>query len=346
MSIETVLRNTVEVVERGELEKIMERGGGSAYIGVEPSGLMHIGFLICAHKIKDLIDSGFKFTVLLADWHAYINDKFNGDFEAIRLCGEYIKELFCALEVRPEFVYASDIVGSAQYWEKVVRIAKCVSLARIRRAMTIMGRSEDEEIQDAAKYLYPAMQVADIFHLGVDVALGGVDQRRAHMLARDVAEKLGWAKPVALHTPVLSSLRGGERMNFASKMSKSDPGSCVFVHDSQSVIRQKITAAYCPRAVVEGNPVVEIWKYIIFPIIGRNITIERAEKFGGDLVLSDFATLEDVYRRGELHPADLKAATAFYLDRILSPIRAYYEKSGKNYKKLLRIIAAGLRSER
>ena len=34
------------------------------------------------------------------------------------------------------------------------------------------------------------MQVTDIFHMDVDICQLGMDQRRANMLARDVAEKL------------------------------------------------------------------------------------------------------------------------------------------------------------
>jgi len=63
-----------------------------------------------------------------------------------------------------------------------------------------MGRRQEEVELDFSKLLYPAMQVADMFYLDVDVALGGLDQRRAHMLARDVAERLGLKKP-ARYTP-------------------------------------------------------------------------------------------------------------------------------------------------
>jgi tryptophanyl-tRNA synthetase len=60
------------------------------------------------------------------------------------------------------------------------------------------------------------MQAADIFELEVDVAIGGMDQRHAHMLARDVADKKGWTKPIALHTPLLSSLSRSGRMEMVT----------------------------------------------------------------------------------------------------------------------------------
>ena len=212
-----VKRNSEEVVTEQELmELLKEKDNPTAYIGFEPSGFMHIAQgLICARKIKDMQEAGFTVKIFLADWHAFINDKLGGEMENIRVCGEYMKDAFLSLGIDPEkteFVWASDII-TPDYWEKVLRIAKVSSLARVRRALTIMGRKESEVETDVSKLIYPPMQAADIFQLDVDVAYGGMDQRKAHMLARDAAEKLGWRKPIALHTPLISGLKGGGRMD-------------------------------------------------------------------------------------------------------------------------------------
>lgn len=61
-----------------------------------------------------------------------------------------------------------------------------------------MGREMDSRNLEAASTFYPCMQVADIFELQLDVASAGMDQRKAHVLARDVAEKLRWRKPTYL----------------------------------------------------------------------------------------------------------------------------------------------------
>src|SRR5947209_13616102 len=91
-----------------------------------------------------------------------------------------------------------------------------------------MGRKEEEADVCSSDLIYPAMQVADIHWMNLDLALGGMDQRHAHMLYRDVAPKLGWKPVVALHTPLLPALDGGGRMDpVAGKMSKSRPDSSV-----------------------------------------------------------------------------------------------------------------------
>ncbi|MCU0799566.1 MAG: tyrosine--tRNA ligase [Candidatus Thermoplasmatota archaeon] len=222
--LELVMSGVEEVITESELkERLQAKEMPRAYVGYEPSGFVHIGWLIITKKIEQLIEAGFQVDILLADWHAFINDKFGGDLDKIKACGEYIMDCYKAYGLgtaidsgRLRFVWASDMADSAKYWERVLRVAKASTLSRIRRSMTIMGRKEDEGDLDSSKFLYPSMQAADIFELEVDVAIGGMDQRHAHMLARDVADKKGWVKPVALHTPLLSSLSRSGRMEMVT----------------------------------------------------------------------------------------------------------------------------------
>ncbi len=222
--LELVLDGTQEVVTRAEIEALLASNESPrAYVGYEPSGFVHIGWLIITRKIRQLIEAGFEVEVLLADWHAFINDKFGGDIDKIQDCGRYFIDCYKAFgleediaEGRIKFRWASELSDIGKYWVVVLRVAKASSLSRIKRAMTIMGRKEHEGDLDSSKFIYPSMQVADIFELGVDLAIGGMDQRHAHMLARDVAEKVGFKKPTALHTPLLSSLSRSGRMEMTT----------------------------------------------------------------------------------------------------------------------------------
>ena len=335
--LELITRNSLEVVTPDELARLIEKNPKpTAYIGYEPSGFVHAGQLITAAKIIDLQDAGVEVTIFLADWHALINDKLGGKIENIRACGEYLKECFLAAGVKDsaKFVWASDLISRADYWEKFIRIAKASSLQRIKRAMTIMGRTEDEAEIDASKVMYPPMQAADIFELGVDIAVAGMDQRRAHMLARDAAEKLGWKKPIALHTPLLMSLKGGARMDpVDAKMSKSSPGSAVFMHDTPEEITKKIKNAFCP-AEVEGNPVIDIMRLIVFPRLG-SLHIERPEKYGGPIDFHSFDELQKAYAGGKLHAQDLKKGASESLAEVLKPVREHFKKNPKNLEKIM-----------
>jgi len=338
MNDEVILtKNTEEIVTPSELKKVLTQNKKRAYIGFEPSGTVHLGWKICTNKIKDFLKSGFDFTVLLADWHAYINDKLDGDLDKIKLCGKYMEHCFKALGVdidKLSIVYASEYVDDPKYWELVLRVSKATSVKRVKRAMNIMGRKEDEAEKDLSKLFYPAMQVSDIFYLNLDVAYGGMDQRHAHMLARDVSKKLNLKPPVAVHTPLLTGLQAGGRMDPTEvKMSKSKPDSMISIHDSEEEVNRKIKKAYCPEKQVEGNPILEICKYIIFPELDDKFLIKRPEKFGGNLEFLSYKDLENSYIK-DLHPLDLKTATANHINKMLEPVRKYFDKNQDIIKKM------------
>jgi len=156
------------------------------------------------------------------------------------------------------------------------------------------------------------MQALDIAHLGVDLAVGGMDQRKIHMLARENLPRLGYKAPVCLHTPILVGLDG-------QKMSSSK-GNYISVRDSAEDVERKILKAYCPKGQVEDNPILQIVQYYIFPRFGK-VVVEREEKFGGDVEYESFDQLVSDYQAGKLHPLDLKKAVAKYLNKILENVR-------------------------
>ncbi|MDG6898658.1 MAG: tyrosine--tRNA ligase [Nitrososphaerota archaeon] len=330
-----------EIITDAELRRLFETNERpSAYDGFEPSGLAHIAFgVMRATNIADLQRAGVRFKLWVADWHAWLNNKMGGDLEKIQDVGRYFVEVWKAAGVdmsKVEVLWSSQAVKGDDYWKKVVRVAQNVTLERARRAISIMGRTSKDLVQTAT-ILYPMMQVADIFWLDVDICQLGIDQRRANVLAREVAEKLGLKKPVAIHHHMLMGLEGMKTpegfdenaamdREIASKMSKSKPENSIFVHDSAEAIARKLGGAYCPAKVVEGNPVLEYARYIVFRR-SHSLKVERPQKFGGNVEYSSYAELESAYRSGSLHPADLKRGVALALDGVISPIRSHFEKN-------------------
>ncbi len=337
-----IARNTEEIITPEDLMEVLRnKSSPTGYIGFEPSGLVHIGWMVTAQKVKDFVDAGFTFIVFLADWHAYINDKLGGDINNIRICAEYMKDCFEALGLpreKVEYRLASEIMDDIDYWEMVMKVGKASSLQRVKRAMTIMGRNEDEAEVDSSKTMYPLMQAADLIFMDVDVAYAGLDQRRAHMLAREAAEKMGVKKAVAVHTPLLPGLKGGNRMDpVSAKMSKSDPEGSLLIHDSPEDIKRKMGKAFCPPEA-EGNPVLGICKYVIFQRTNV-MRFERPEKFGGNLEFTSYDELERTYLAGKLHPMDLKNGTAAALSEALAPAREYFQKKPENLERIRQVLS-------
>jgi len=343
-----ITRGLEEVITESRLRSMLDEGRKlKGYIGVEPSGLFSIGWLIWAEKFKELVDLGIDMILLEATWHAWVNDKLGGNLENIRLCADYIEHCLKAIGVdmsRVQLIRADSIVEDSDYWALVLKVAKNLSLARVKRAITIMGRKSSEASMDFSKLIYPCMQVSDIFYLGLDICLGGMDQRRAHVLAIEIAEKLGYRKPIALHTPLLIGLSGVGRMDVASmseddwvsvKMSKSKPETCIFIHDSEDAIRGKIMKAYCPPREVKGNPITEICRLIIFRKDGYKLTVKRRN--APCLEVESYSELESMYIKGDIHPLDLKEAVAEALIERLKPIRDYFNSKSDAYK-LLKVV--------
>jgi len=340
---------TEEIVTEKELIELLQtKNDIVAYDGFEPSGLLHLGSgLMRAIKTNDFIDAKIRFIIYIADWFAYLNNKFGGNIELIKKAGEYFIEGWkaCGMKVdKVEFVWNSELIKDPEYWETFLKISKSVTINRVKRAVTIAGR-ESIEVKNPSLLIYPLMQVTDVFMLnnkqGVDICQLGMDQRKANMLAREVAEILGRKKPVAIHHHLLLGLQAGERMGkfdeneeinkqISFKMSKSKPETAIFVHDSYEDIKRKILNAFCPPKQKDLNPILEICKYIIFRKFDRMI-IKREEKYGGNLEVLSYEELEKLYVEGKIHPLDLKNAVIEYLNEILEPIRNHFEK-GKAYE--------------
>ncbi|MBI3486409.1 tyrosine--tRNA ligase [Candidatus Daviesbacteria bacterium] len=345
--IKLITRNLEEVLTEEELKALIDSGTPlKHYIGYEVSGILHIGQgLYTLMKIKDLQEAGVEVTVFLADWHAWLNKKLDGELETITKVGKnYLMEAFKAsalcVGADPEkinFVLGSELYQKLglDYWATVVRVSKATTLSRMLRSTTIMGRKE-AEVTDSAMLIYPAMQSADIFMMGINIAHAGTDQRNVHIVARDCAVELGYQKPIAIHTHLLQGLlppilvddseTGKKVMDLeAAKMSKSKPDSAIFIHDDSETIKRKINGAYAPEGVIEFNPILDWVKHLIFYEENTTFTIKRDPKWGGDLSYNSYQDLEKDYAEKKLHPQDLKLAVAEWLIKKLEPARKYFE---------------------
>ncbi len=335
---------TEEIVTKEELIELLKTNSQPKhYIGLEISGFLHLGSLLTTgYKINDFIKAGVDCTVFLADWHTIINEKLGGDEENISKVSEYYKEAFETVCPGVHVKMGSELYAEEQskgYWRDLVRFTKHMSLARTMRTLTIMGRSEKEEKIDLAKLLYPPMQALDIHYLDVDIAHAGMDQRKIHMLVRDNFPKMGWKVPVAIHHKLLPGLtKPGEQdvsniqLNsgdallkndggkiILNKMSKTNPNSTIFIHDSSDEIRTKIKKAWCEEGNIENNPLLEISKQILFHDYDE-VKVERPEKFGGNVSFFKYEELELAFSKKELHPTDLKQTVAELLVPIVSTL--------------------------
>ena len=341
-----------EIINEEELMDLLKaKEHPIAYDGFEPSGRIHIAQgLLRSINVNKLTKAGIKFKFWLADWFALMNNKLGGDLEKIKTVGEYFIEVWkaCGMNLENvEFLWASENMNQ-EYWLNVIRIGRLNTVTRITRCAQIMGRSDKENLS-AAQIFYPCMQATDIFHLKVDIAQLGMDQRKVNVLAREIAQKLKWKKPIAIHNHMLMGLinpldnvkkvaisnkkiLSKEELKvesaIAQKMSKSNPDSAIFMTDTEEEIKRKFKKAFCPEGEVENNPVLEYCKYIIFEKIDKFL-VERPEKFGGNIEFNSYDELEKSFVAKDLHPMDLKTASARYINQLIDPVRKHFEENAE-----------------
>ena len=308
---ELIKRNTEEILSDEELKKIIkEKKKPVVYCGYEPSGPMHLGHFVTITKLMDFEKAGFKVIVLLADIHAFLNRK--GSEADIEKEVENWRKTVKAIGLKAEVILGSSFQFNKEYQLDIMRLAQASTINRGLRSMQEIAR--DIEHATISQLWYPLMQAADIKHLGCDVAEGGMEQRKVHMIAKDMKDVLKHDF-VAVHTPLITSFKGpGE------KMSKSIPGSGLSVTDSYEEIKKTIRNAYCPEKIIQDNPMLQVSRLIIFPRI-EVFKIGRDKKFGGNIEFRNYGELEKAYSEGKLHPLDLKNAVTEYLEKIIAPIR-------------------------
>jgi len=163
--------------------------------------------------------------------------------------------------------------------------------------------------------LYPIMQAVDEEYLKADAQLGGTDQRKIMVLARENLPKIGYDRRIEIMNPLIPGLIG-------KKMSASDDSSKIDLLDDEEKVRKKINKADC----VEGDPnngLMSFLKYIIMTIIGDNnekFKIVRDDKYGGDVEYNNYEDVEEDFIRKKLHPMDLKNGIAKEINLLLGKI--------------------------
>lgn len=349
--IDPLIKNLEEVITVEELlDLINKKERLNHYIGYEISGLLHLGSaFMSAMVIKYLQKLNVNCRIFLADWHSWINEKLGGDLEIIKNIGvKYYEEAFKAcfkiLEIKfedIEFITGSQLYHcNDSYWLCFVEVAQNVTLSRIKRSLDILGRKAGESI-NFAKLIYPPMQVADIFALKANIVHAGIDQRKAHVIARQVAEKIKFLplkdkkgnkiKPVILHHHLLLGLNKPPKYPLAKeelknyltelKMSKSKPDSAIFIHDSADEVKNKILKAFCPPKDISFNPLIDWVSHLLLPIFGE-VKIKTSQ---GEKLFKENDELLKNYQEGLIHPLDLKESVYDYINRLIEPVRKHFE---------------------
>lgn len=312
---ELITRNLQEVIGEDELKEKLESGKEfSVYWGTMPTGSISIAYFFPMLKIADLLRAGCRVKILLADLHAALDSvpweelekRYNYYEGAIKTILETIGVSIEKLE----FVKGSDLQINKDYFYDLLKLSTFSSLNDCKRAASEVVKLGDNP--KLSGMIYPLMQALDEEYLKVDAQLGGNDQRKIMVYARENLPKIGYAPRIELLNPLIRGLIG-------KKMSSSIKASKIDLMDDPKTVVKKMNKADC----VAGDPdngIMALLKYFIFIIKkdkDETFVIERPEKYGGNLEYETYEDVEKDFVEQKLHPLDLKNGVAAEINRLL-----------------------------
>jgi len=321
---ELMMRNLQETLGEDRIDEILKTRDLKVYWGTATTGKPHIAYFVPMSKISDMLRAGCEVTVLFADLHAYL-DNMKAPWELLELRTQYyehsIKAMLMSIGVpldKLKFVRGTDYQLSKEYSLDVYRLSSIVTEHDARKAGAEVVKQVSHPLLSGL--LYPGLQALDEEYLKVDAQFGGVDQRKIFTYAEKYLPALGYAKRAHFMNPMVPGLTG-------AKMSSSEADSKIDLLDSASSIKKKLKKAFCEPGNIKDNGVLSFCKYVIFPVAlkGENFLIERKEENGGNSSYDNFEALESDFAAEKVHPGDLKVSVEKYLNRLLEPVRQYFE---------------------
>jgi len=318
--LQLIKRNTFEIISENELIDLLNfKEKPSVYLGTATTGRPHIGYFCWAQKLADFSKAGFNIKVLIADIHGALD---NTPWNLLDKRYEYYNLIIPAMieslggEIKNiEIVKGSNYQLNQNYVMDMYKMSSFVSVRNSTKAASDVVKMGDNPM--ISGLIYPLMQALDEQYLDVDVQLGGVDQRKIMVLAREFLPKLGYNPRVEV---MFSLMRG---LTEDGKMSSSIQHSKIDLLDDFKTIQDKLKSAYC----LEGDPkngVLDFAKTIIMTQKqdkNEEFIIDRPEKWGGTLKFKTAEELEQAFISKLLHPMDLKSGVAIEIDKLLAPIR-------------------------
>ncbi|MBW3565762.1 MAG: tyrosine--tRNA ligase [Acidobacteria bacterium] len=220
-------KGTVDVIERPELRRKLERSGreGKPLLikaGFDPTAPdIHLGHTVVIRKMRQFQQLGHRVAFLIGDFTGIIGDpsgkkstrpELSRD-QILRNAETYRRQIFKLLD--PE---KTEIVFNSEWLMKLgadgmVRLAGKYTVARILERDDFRKRYESHQPISLHELLYPIAQGYDSVALECDVELGGTDQLFNLLVGRDLMKEYGQEPQIVMTMPLLEGLDGVEKMS-------------------------------------------------------------------------------------------------------------------------------------
>jgi tyrosyl-tRNA synthetase len=220
-----LLRNAVEALPAGELERQLSRGEPlRVKLGIDPTAPdIHLGHTVVLEKLREFQDFGHTVVLIIGDYTARVGDPSGRSAMRPMLSGEeidhnaetYQRQAFKILD--PE---RTEVRRNGEWLdmraEDLFRLSRHATVAQLLAREDFSNRWKQQQPISVLELLYPLLQGYDSVAIQADVELGGTDQHFNLLLGREIQQAYGIRPQSMLTMPILPGTDGVARMSKSS----------------------------------------------------------------------------------------------------------------------------------
>jgi tyrosyl-tRNA synthetase len=217
-----LLRNAVEALPDGELERQLARGRPlRVKLGIDPTAPdIHLGHTVVLEKLREFQDFGHTVVLIIGDYTARVGDPSGRSAMRPVLSGEEIDRNALTFQEQAFNVLdreRTEVRRNGEWLdmpaEDLFRLARTATVAQMLAREDFAKRYEAQQPISVLELLYPLLQGYDSVAIEADVELGGTDQTFNLLLGREVQQTYGLAPQSILTMPILPGTDGVQRMS-------------------------------------------------------------------------------------------------------------------------------------
>jgi tyrosyl-tRNA synthetase len=219
---EFLLRNAVDALPEGELERRLQDGGElRVKFGIDPTAPdIHLGHVVVLRKLREFQDIGHLVVLIIGDYTARVGDPSGRSATRPQLPPEEIdahaktfqEQAFRVLDRdRTEVRFNGEWLDMAM--EELFRLARTSTVAQLLERDDFQKRYSAGQPISILELLYPLLQGYDSVAVRADVELGGTDQKFNLLLAREIQKAYDVRPQAVLTMPILPGIDGVQRMS-------------------------------------------------------------------------------------------------------------------------------------
>lgn len=222
---EYLLRNAVEALPGGELERQLQNGQPlRVKLGIDPTAPdIHLGHTVVLEKLREFQDFGHTVVLIIGDYTARVGDPSGRSAMRPVLSGEeidhnadtYQRQAFKILDPSKTEVRRNGEWLDMRA-EDLFRLARHATVAQLLAREDFANRWKTQQPISVLELLYPLLQGYDSVAIEADVELGGTDQHFNLLLGREIQQAYGITPQSILTMPILPGTDGVARMSKSS----------------------------------------------------------------------------------------------------------------------------------